>query len=141
MAECGRYAIVAFVRNNNVLLLRRAQPGFGQGCYSLVGGKVEKNELSRLAALRETKEEVGITLEPQDCNLAHVMHFTTTTADIIALFFIAQSWIGEPVNKEPHKHDDMAWFPLNNLPENLLPRHRLALESIDKGLLYSELSC
>ena len=30
--------------------------------------------------------------------------------------FLVTRWEGEPVNAAPEEHDDVRWFPLNDLP-------------------------
>ena len=48
--------------NNQVLLVRRFHATFGDGLYSLVGGKVEQGETARQAIKREVYEEVGLDI-------------------------------------------------------------------------------
>jgi hypothetical protein len=56
----------------------------------------------------------------------------------IDIFFTVDKWEGEPKNMEPKKCDDLGWFPLGDLPENTIPYIRQAIESIQKGITYSE---
>ncbi|MEJ2122964.1 MAG: NUDIX hydrolase [Alphaproteobacteria bacterium] len=51
---------VAVFRDGKVLLAQRAKPPLA-GVWSLPGGRVEPGEMARTAALRELKEETGIT--------------------------------------------------------------------------------
>jgi 8-oxo-dGTP diphosphatase len=86
---------------------------------------------------RETKEEIGITLVPEDFQASYTQH-TLDGRETISFFFVAERWEGEVVNMEPNKCDDLRWFPLDGLPENTIPYIRAALENIRKGIAYSE---
>ncbi len=124
------------VRNGNILLLRRKNTGYEDGKYSLPAGHVEDNESLTEAASREIFEEIGIQLKPTDFTLVHVMH--RREKDIrVDFFFTAQS-TQEPINKEPHRCDDLSWFPLEHLPVNTVPYIRQAIQSFTKKQFYSE---
>ena len=56
----------------------------------------------------------------------------------VDFFLKVKAWEGEIQNREPEKCDDLAWFPLEALPDNLIRYVRFALENYQKGLLYSE---
>jgi len=58
---------------------------------------------------------------------------------MIYVFFNTEKWAGEIKNMEPEKCDDLSWFDLNNLPENVIPYIRQALDCINKKIFYSEL--
>ena len=55
---------VFLLRDDAVLLVRRCNTGFEDGKLSVVAGHVEPGESVTQAALRETSEEVGVTLSP-----------------------------------------------------------------------------
>ena len=56
----------------------------------------------------------------------------------VSFFFSALRWRGEPRNLEPHKADDFRWFPLDHLPDNMVPYVRAAIERWRAGVLYGE---
>ncbi len=134
------YVLAIIVNNNNeVLLGHRINTEWFSNYYGLLGGKIEQDESATQALARELFEEIGITIAEQDAQFAHVMHFYgVDQTPCIALFFVIRSWQGEIQNKEPHKNAALEWFPLDKLPDNMIPRHAKALELISKSILYSE---
>lgn len=128
-------------KGEEILLMRRKGSGYYDGWYSVPAGHVEAGELSIDALLRETKEELGITLDKDDVRLVHTMYRTKhdETGDRADLFFEATKWTGEITNTEPHKCDDIQWFPLDALPENMMHHVRVAIKSVEHGVAYSEL--
>lgn len=133
------YVLALLYNGDEILLLRRANADFGKGLYSLVGGKVEKNERALHAIKREVYEEVGLDIPEEAFSLVHTFHRQGTEGPLLALCFKADiSSLPLPYNKEPEKHDDMRFFTLRNLPENILPAHKQALEYIQKNSSYSE---
>jgi 8-oxo-dGTP diphosphatase len=65
---------VFLLRREEVLLLRRCDTGFEDGKLSVVAGHIEPGEPVTQAALRETREEVGLTLSPERLRVVGVMH-------------------------------------------------------------------
>jgi len=53
--------VAAFNRAGQVLLLKRDEKQLCAGMWSFPGGKVEQGELAKAAAIRELKEETGLT--------------------------------------------------------------------------------
>ncbi len=58
--------------------------------------------------------------------------------DRIALYFETTKWVGEPVNKETKKCDELRWCSTTTLPTNLVLEVRQALEKIAAGEPYSD---
>ena len=98
-------------RKGTILLLRRAGSVYATGMLCLPSGHLEDGESVLSAAVRETKEETGIALEPAALRLVlsiHERHPGTTHARI-GLAFEPESWHGEPVNAEPGKCSELLW--------------------------------
>ncbi|HUD07311.1 MAG TPA: NUDIX domain-containing protein [Candidatus Saccharimonadales bacterium] len=128
-------------RDNEILLLRRANTGYQDGKYSVIAGHQDGDELSTDAIIREAEEEAGIELSQTDLKFVHIAHRLTRNQkdqERIDLFFEAWRWDGEVTNKEPGKCDDLSWFPLDKLPDNMLPLVRLVIEDVLSGVIYSE---
>jgi ADP-ribose pyrophosphatase YjhB (NUDIX family) len=126
-----------FIQDGQVLLLRRFNTGYEDGQYSVVAGHVEMGETVTQAAVREANEEAGVTLTAGDLQVVHVMNRKAEN-ERIDFFVRVKKWQGEIVNNEPEKCDDLAWFPLNDLPLNIIPYVKHGLESTQKGIYYSE---
>ena len=125
-------------RGDEVLLLRRFNTGYEDGKYSMPAGHVDSGETFTEAVIREISEEVGITLKFEDVHVAHIMHRKSVDSERIDTFFVTEKWNGEIRNMEPHKCDELAWFPLDNLPKNTIPYIQQALGCVRDGKFYSE---
>ncbi|MFG1705823.1 NUDIX domain-containing protein [Nonomuraea sp. M3C6] len=110
-----------------VLLGRRAGTGYGDGLWHLPSGHLEAGESATDAAVREAGEEVGVTIDPADLTFAHVMH---RAPDRVGLFFVTDTWTGEPYNAEPAKCSELAWRPLNDLPHDMIDYPAAAIAHI-----------
>lgn len=117
-----------FVRGGQILLLRRSNTGYEDGKYSVPAGHLEGGEPVLAAAAREAQEEVGLSLSPADLEVVGVMH-RRSDDERIDFFVLADQWPGEPHNAEPDKCDDLRWFPLDALPENVIPYVRRAISN------------
>lgn len=130
-------AHLLLVQDDRILLLRRHNTGYEDGNHSVVAGHVDGGEPAREAMAREAFEEAGLTIAPQDLALSHVMH-RRSEAERVSFFFSAARWSGEPVNREPHKCSELAWYPVDALPVNMVPYVRHAIEQALAGETYSE---
>ncbi|MCM3269630.1 NUDIX hydrolase [Paenibacillus elgii] len=125
-----------FVRENKLLLLRRTNTGYEDGKLSLVAGKMDGNEEVKQAAAREAWEESGVRVDPADLKVASVMHRNSDTGEWIDFFLTVKQWEGEPYNREPDKCSEMAWYPLDGLPEDMISHVRQAVENVLAGVFY-----
>ncbi len=132
-------AYLVLVKDGQVLLHQRANTNYYDGYYSLVAGHLEGGETAEQCVVREALEEAGITLDLKDLKVEHVLHFLTPTHEYIDIFVTASKWQGEIRNMEPEKCGELRWTPLDNLPDNLVPEVRQALDRISKGEHYSEI--
>lgn len=129
---------IFLIKNEEILLIRRANTGFFDGSYEAPAGHIDGGEPVRKAAAREALEEVGVRINPDDLRVVHVMHRYGEKAERIEFFLVAEKWQGEPENREPDKADDMNWYSLNSLPENMVPKSKHALEQYLVGNIFSE---
>lgn len=134
-------------KNNKILLFKRNIPNkIAFGSYALPGGTVENNESLKETACRESAEELGIEINKNDISIVHLLRFrekfdlsNNITTQILFLYFAEiAKWKGEPKILEPHKHSDLGWFEINELPENIFGLNKEALINIDKGINFSD---
>jgi len=128
---------LVLINDDKILLLRRFNTGYEDGNYSVVAGHLDGDETFIQAMVREAKEEAGIGIKPEDLEVVHVMH-RKSNDERIDFFIQAKSWVGVPKIMEPDKCDDLSWFGLDNLPDNVIPYVKQAIEHIRSNVLYSE---
>jgi 8-oxo-dGTP diphosphatase len=128
---------IFFIREGQVLLSRRYHTGYEDGNYSVPAGHLEAGEPVTACARREVREEIGVQLEAKNLRAAHVMH-RKSDQERIDFFFVVEDWSGDPVNCEPDKCDEVAWYPLDALPANTIPYVRHALAQVQSGVMFSE---
>lgn len=124
------------LRDEAVLLLRRANTGYEDGNYSVVAGHLDGDETVLTAARREAREEAGIDLDEADIDVVGVMQRRAVIPgddERIDFFVAARRWSGTVRNMEPQKCDDLAWFPLDHLPDPMVPYIRRALDNYRRG--------
>ena len=129
---------IFLLRENHVLLLRRANTGYEEGTYSVVAGHLDGGESVTQAAIREAHEEVGVALRPTDLTVVGVMH-RVSNDERIDFFLAATTWGGMPTNQEPNKCSELRWCALNALPANTIPYVQAALENFRRGVWFAEL--
>lgn len=126
-----------FVRDQQILLLRRFNTGFADGQYSVPAGHLDGDETVRAAAAREAQEEIGVRIEPEQIVFSSVMH--RREGDERVDFFVrVPAWRGEPVNAEPDKCDDLRWVDVDALPENTVPYVMRAIQNDRDGVRFDE---
>ena len=131
-------AYLVLVKDEHVLLLRRFNTGYQDGSYSLVAGHFEGGETARQCITREAREEAGICIEAKDLKVVHVTHRRYSEREYFDVYVRAENWTGEITNMEPNKCDELSWHSLKNLPENMVPEVKCALENILNGVHYGE---
>lgn len=110
---------VLLLRETRVLLARRANTGDCDGHWAVPGGRLRAWESVTQRAVREARRRLGVRVAEEDLEFAHVTHHRGA-GDRLGFFFAARTWNGEPANAQPHEHDTVGWFPLDELPEDLV---------------------
>ncbi len=135
-------SFVILRRGSKVAMVLRRGTGWMDGHYGLPAGKGEWHEPFSQGAVREAKEESGVDIDIKDLRVVHVVHrhaeYDELFMDWVDVYFEADKWEGEPYNVEVDKSERLDWIDLDNLPENIVPTQRDALEHIARGEFYSE---
>jgi 8-oxo-dGTP diphosphatase len=114
--------------NDRVLLTLRNFPPEA-GCWSIVGGKLDFLECLEACAMREAREEVGLTISIERllCVTNHIV--ASENQHWVSPAFLGRIRFGEARNCEPHKTTKVAWFSLHDLPANLTITARNAIRA------------
>lgn len=116
--------------NFKVLLLLRSNTGRMDGYWSVPAGRLDEGESVSDGAKRELLEEAGVIAGQGGWNTPFVMHHQNENGGKMFFYFLCTEWSGVPTNMEPEKHGKLEWFPVDDLPENMVTHVRFALEKI-----------
>lgn len=133
-------AVYAFIINDHKqILLQKRQGGVFDGLYDVaVSGHVEPFEKMSTALIREAQEEIGIQIDSCDLKFALLLHSYYDEAIYYNAYFQVKRFTGQPVINECHKTTELAYFDLDDLPQNLIPDRRFAIAQYLKGEHYAE---
>src|SRR5690606_4478177 len=120
-------------RGREVLLqLRRGTSYMDEWWACGAAGHVEAGESAHRAAAREALEELGVDVDPGALRLVATLHRTVAVSDPmeqrVDLFVEVTTWTGEPRVAEADKAAELRWWPLDDLPERVVPHERQALD-------------
>lgn len=125
------------IRNGKILLLRRFNTGYEDGKYSVPAGHLDGSERSTEAMVRESLEEIGTVIREDRLQMVHVMH-RMSEEERVDFFFEVTLENEEPKNCEPHKCDDLSWFNIDVLPDNVIPYVRVGIRCYLDHIPFSE---
>lgn len=126
-------------KNEEILFQKRKNTGFYDGFYDLsASGHVDANETMRHAMCREAKEELGIEILEDDLEFVCIIHKNTNGSIYYNGYFKATKWTGNPIINEPEKNEELKWFNINELPNNIVNDRVSAIENYKNNIKYSE---
>lgn len=123
--------------NNEFLLLRRYNTGYEDGNYSVIAGHLNGNETIKEAMIREDLEEANITIDDKHLKIVGVMH-RKDGDESIDYYLYTNKFSGNIRIMEPNKCDDLAFYKLDNLPDNIIPYIKTALYNYKNNIIFSE---
>ncbi len=106
-----------------ILLALRQNTGYQDGMWEVPAGHVDEGELPTDAMIRETREEIGITLRRNELVHVHTSYRPVhdRTGNRVDLVFRVSQVDPTPVIMEPEKCAAHQWFLPTNLPRNTIP--------------------
>ena len=123
--------------NNEFLLLRRYNTGYEDGNYSVIAGHLNGKETIKEAMIREALEEANITIDDKHLKIVGVMH-RKDGDESIDYYLYTNKFSGNVRIMEPNKCDDLAFYKLDNLPDNIIPYIKTALYNYKNNIIFSE---
>jgi 8-oxo-dGTP diphosphatase len=92
------------------------------GAWDGIGGKPDEGESLLEALSREAREEAGV--EPLDLTALGCFH----DGERADAWYLATAWKGQPRNREPSEHSELAWIALHEAGRRpLTPTTRAAV--------------
>ncbi|MEV7675491.1 NUDIX domain-containing protein [Streptomyces sp. NPDC007872] len=145
MSGAGRHTVPVDVhliavrdgeRGPEVLLSRRSGTVYAAGHWHFPSGHVDGPAEDVVTALvRETREETGLVVDPDDVRAAVTVHHRSPDGRArVGFFFEVRRWSGTPEVMEPEVCDGMGWFPLDAPPEPMVAYCRAGLDAYRTGV-------
>src|SRR5262249_19793204 len=101
-----------------VLLAQRPQHKQLGGLWEFPGGKLEAGEAPEDALIRELKEELDVTVEPDALEPYAFASHTYTDFHLLMPLYVVTRWNGEP---KPHDAQALAWARPQELRNYAMP--------------------
>jgi len=122
---------VLIKKDNKVLLGKRIHKA-ADNAWCFPGGHVDFFEHAAEAAIRETYEETGLTVEKLVLATYTDDIYKRTNQHFVTLVFTAGSFTGQLTLKEPAKFEKWEWFDWNELPTPLAePMNQLLIKKFN----------
>ncbi len=110
--------------DQNILIARRPAHLHQGGLWEFPGGKIEAGESLSQALVRELREELGITVDPQACQrLVNIDHDYGDKAVRLEVCWV-RSFEGEPEGREGQP---LRWVPKSTLADYPFPAANQAI--------------
>lgn len=117
---------IMLIQNGQVLLVRQTY----MAGWFMPGGGVKRGETLEETARREAREEIGAEMAGLRL-LGAYTHFGEHKSDHNALFLCTDFTVS---GKQDQEIAELRFFPLDALPEGLMPGHRRRLEEYRAGV-------
>ena len=136
------FPIILRKDQQEILLHLRQNTGYRDGYWdTAASGHVDALESAKQAVCRECKEEIGIDVKIEDLEFVHLCHhFSESNRAYYHIYFVVNEYKGSPTIMESNKAVDLKWFSLRDLPEDMIPCRKTAIESWRKGIMYTEIA-
>lgn len=119
-------AVIEF--DEGVLLMKRTHPPF-EGSWALPGGFVEQDETAREACVRETKEEVGLSIVIEEFIGLYDDPHRDKRGNVTAAYRCRSDTNETPVPRE--EAAEVGTFNSNDLPEMGFDHKQIVIDALD----------
>lgn len=132
-----KVGIGVLIFNGQKMLLGKRVKSHGADTWAPPGGHLELNESFEACAIRECKEETGLTIETPEFLAVTNDVFKDENTHYVTIFMVAHFPDDQTVkNLEPEKTASWEWFDLHSMPEKLfLPLQHLLRDEGKEFLL------
>jgi ADP-ribose pyrophosphatase YjhB (NUDIX family) len=107
---------LCFLHTATDILLALKKVRFGAGKMNGVGGKVNGDETVEEAIIRETQEEIGVSINEESLEKVAILHFTFEDKpewNQECHVFFTSEWEGEPTESEEMRPE---WYSKDAIP-------------------------
>lgn len=125
-----RHVVAAFVflrEGNSILLVKQRD---GRGYWSLPGGVMEQGETVEEAAIREVREETGLTVR-----LLRVVGLYSKPAEEAVAITFEGAIVGGIRQQVTSETTACQYWPCDSLPEPIRPHLRERVDDLQRGEL------
>lgn len=119
MEERPKIGVGVIVIKDNKVLLGKRKNAHGEGSWSFAGGHLEINEEVEECAVREVREEIGISIKNLRKGPFTNDLFKKEGKHYVTVFVVADFDSGEVKAMEPDRCEKWEWFEWHRLPQPL----------------------
>ncbi len=120
MSDSKKYASVGvgvIIQKDGKVLLQKRKGSHGEGKWSCPGGHIDFGETIEEAAIREAKEEVGVTIANVRFKTLDNHIFKKEGKHYVTIWLEADYVRGKPRINAKDEISDVGWFAWDNLPK------------------------
>lgn len=114
-----RVGVGVLIVRDGLLLMQQRTGSHGDGTWSVPGGHIEHGETPQQTAVRETKEELNLTIESARLVAVTSDLFPEEQKHYITLWLRAENIGDEEICINERECSAYGWFPLDALPSPL----------------------
>ena len=114
-------SVSTLITKGNQVLLEKRQHAHGAGTWGPPTGHPEFGEGPEQTAIRETKEETGVTISDVKFRAVTNNVFEAEHEHHVTIWMEAMHVSGEPRLAAPKEESEVSWFAWDTLPEPLFP--------------------
>lgn len=139
--KCASFLLLTKYEDDKefVLLQRRFNTGVIDGKFDVSSsGHLEEGETVRECIIRETKEEIGVSIYEEDLKYVSTIHANFGGIEYLLVVFQASKYQGKPRILEIDKCNELVWCDINELPIDLDDSRKVMINNYLNGIHYDE---